>query len=131
MEPNSLVNDEIEAGADLVALFDKSMSVTVAFWAKLADASQWYLYIASDRIDAVGLDEGYREVHRLTQENPGLDLFRVKLIPPDHPLALAALEACRRFPGGRRPVRFQEKVVDALFVEEAYVYPVSLLAPSA
>src|SRR4051794_30218911 len=101
MDQNSLVIEEIDTGAEFVSLFDKKVPVKAAFWGKPAEAGQWYLYIASDQIDDRGVDQAYREVQRLAKEHPSpyLDPFQVKLIPASDPLAQAALEIHRRYPG--------------------------------
>ena len=124
MDPNTLVTEETDAGAELVNQFDKSMPVKVSFWLKPADGGQWYLYIASDQITDGNLDQGYREVLRLAKHHPSpyLDPFRVKLIPATDPLAEAALEIHRRFPGVLA-TRLGGRNFGGSSVEGAYIYP--------
>src|SRR2546421_42190 len=118
MDQNSLVIEESDAGAELVNRFNQKMPVKVAFWVKPVESGQWYLYIASEQIDDRSLDQGYREVLRLANQNPSpyLDPFQVKLIPASDPLAQAALEIHRRFPG-RMATRVGSKTFGGVSVD--------------
>src|SRR4051812_10810904 len=130
MDQDALVTEAIDAGAALIAEFDKFMPVEVALWLRPAESSQWYLYIASPQIRDVSLDQGYREVLRLAgrMPDPGLDPFQVKLIPSDAPLARASLEIRRRFPGSR-PTRLGHKYLGGIVAEEVYIYPSTSAVP--
>jgi len=92
MDQKPLVIEEIDAGAELAARFEKFMAVQTAFWLRPWDDSDWTLHIASDEIDEKTYDLGYGEILRLAQEmkDPNLDRFRVRLIPTSSPLAQAA-----------------------------------------
>ena len=70
MDQASLVTEEIDAGAELVRRLDKSLPVQAAFWVKDSEGGPWYLSIASDQVRGGDLDVAYREVLRLTWENP-------------------------------------------------------------
>jgi len=124
MDQDALVTEAIDAGAEFIAEFDKFMPVEVALWLKPDASSQWYLYIASPRIRDVTLDQGYREVLRLAgrMRNSDLDPLQIKLIPSDAPLARAAVEMQRRYPGPR-PTRLGRKYLGGVVAEEAYIYP--------
>jgi len=129
MDYGPLVSEEIDAGAELIRRFDKYMPVQAAFWLKAADENFWYLYIASDRIDDTNFDLGYGEVLRIAGEmkTPYLDPFRVKLIPADNPLARAATDLHKRFPGNT-PIRFREQTFGGMPATEVYVYPAKVEA---
>ena len=132
MDQEPLVVEETDAGAELVRRLDKSVPVKVAFWVKLSEEGQWYLYIASEQINELKLDDAYGEVLRLADEmaSPYLDAFRVKLIPSSDPLAEAAMDVHRRYPG-RMATRFGGKDFGGLGVDGVYIYPESVasLAP--
>ena len=68
--------------------------------------------------------DSYGEVLRLAQEmkNPNLNPFRVKLIPGNDRLALAAEDINKRYPG-RMGKRSQDKQFGGETVDGAYVYP--------
>ena len=72
-----------------------------AFWIRPVDDGHWTLCIVSKEIDEKTYDLGYGEVLRLVQEmkTPYIDPFQVRLLRGDDPLALAALEIHRRYPG--------------------------------
>ncbi|MBL8800174.1 MAG: hypothetical protein JNM56_40200 [Planctomycetia bacterium] len=129
MDQGPLVMEEIDAGAELVRAFDKYAPVEVAFWLKASDEEQRYLYIASDQIKDTNLGAAYGEVLRLAQRlsSPYLDPFRVKLISAANPLAQAATEIHRRFPG-RLATRFGGRLWGRVSVDDVYIYPSPLPA---
>jgi hypothetical protein len=133
MDQGPLVSEEIDAGAELVRRLDKSVPVKAAFWVKDSDEGPWYLYVASDRIDEKNLDRAYGEVLRLAWEMacPYLDPFQVKLISSSDPLAQAALEMYRRYPG-RMATRFGGTNFGGRGVDGVYLYPAPITssAPS-
>lgn len=131
MGQGSMVSEETDAGAELVRRLDKSTPVKAAFWVKDSEDAYWYLYIASDQIDDKNIDVAYGEVLRLAGQmaNPYLDPFQVKLIPASDPLAQAALNIHRRYPGNTA-TRFGGKNFGGLGVEGVYIYPASVTAPT-
>jgi hypothetical protein len=132
MDQESLVIEEVDAGAEFVSQLEKRLPVKAAFWLKPADGGDWYLYIASDQVAPGNLDPGYREVLRVAQEHPSpyLNPFRVKVIPANHPLSQAASEIHRRFPG-RVATRLGNRIFGGIAVEQAYIYPAQIPAPTA
>ena len=118
-----MVIEETDAGAELVREFDKYQPVKAAFWVKASDEEQRYLYIASESIDDTNFDMAYREVLRLTGEldSPYLDPFRVKVIGATDPLARAAVEIHRRFPGST-PIRFGGRSFGGISIDDVYIY---------
>jgi hypothetical protein len=132
MDQELLVIEETDAGAELVRKLDKQVPVNVAFWVKVSDEGQWYLYIASDQINDQNLDAAYSEVLRLADQmaSPYFDPFRVKLIPTSDQLAQAALDVHRRYPGPMA-TRFGGMEFGGLGVDGVYIYPNSIttLAP--
>lgn len=129
MDQGPLVIDEIEAGAELAREFGNYEPLKVAFWLKESDDEHRYLYLASERIDANNIDVAYGEVLRLTSKmhSPYLNPFRVKLINAEDPLAKAAVEINRRYPG-RMATRFGGKTFGGISVDDVYVYPSPLPA---
>jgi len=124
-----LVNEQIDAGADLVERFDKFLPVKVAFWVKPADEESWSLYIAADRVKQEGVAAGNREIVRICQDinSPYLDMFQVKLISTDHPLARAVLDVHRRYPG-KLPIRYGGRMLGGISIDGAYLYPAPVVA---
>ena len=129
MDQDSLVIEETDAGAELVRRFHSYMPVEAAFWIRSVDDGHWTLYVVSKEIDEKTYDLGYGEVLRLVQEmkTPYIDPFQVRLLRGDDPLALAALEIHRRYPGNMA-TRLGGREFGAIAVEGAYIYPASLVA---
>jgi hypothetical protein len=124
MDQNPLVIEQIDAGARFLAEFEKKIPVAAAFWLRTNDEEWWYLYVASEEFDDKRLDVGYGEVVRLAAESPdpNFDPFRVKLIGATDPLATAARDVLRRFPG-RIPTRIHRSNFGGVGVEDVYIYP--------
>ncbi|WP_165066602.1 hypothetical protein [Paludisphaera rhizosphaerae] len=124
MDSTTLVSDELEAGADLVHRFNQDFEVDVAFWLKESDEDPWYLYIASDAITDDNRRDGYRSVMRATSEAPSvyLDPFQVKVVSAHTPLAEAAAEINRKYPG-RIATRVGPAPFGGQYIKAAYIYP--------
>jgi len=132
MDQGPLVKEQIDAGARFLAEFQKYVPVQAAFWLKESDEGIWSLYVASDQITDDNFDLGYGEVVRITAalKDPWFDPFQVKLIGTDDPLAEAARDLLRRFPG-RVPHRFPGQTFGGVAVDEVYLYPSPLPVPTA
>lgn len=125
MDQGPLVSEQIDAGARLISEFRKYKPVVAAFWLKASEDGQWFLYLASDKINDTNFDVAYGEVLRLTamSQDPWLDPFQVKVVGADDPVARAILELQRKYPG-KNPTRYHGRPFGGLSVEEAYVYPI-------
>jgi hypothetical protein len=132
MDQGPLVIDQIDAGARFLGEFQKYTPVRVAFWLKESDEGEWSLYVASDQITDDNFDVAYGEVLRIAGElhDPFFDPFQVKLIGAGDPLAKAALDIHRRYPG-RVATRFHGQVFGGLPAEEVYIYPSPIPVPAA
>ena len=146
MDQDTLVTEDLDAGAELVRRIAEDLPVKVAFWLKASDEEQHYLYLASDQMDGTNLREAYRTVLRVTAQirkfstkprsksssfgersrhesrTRTLDPFRVKVIGGDHPLARAAIEIQARSPS-RTGSRFQGALFGGIVVDDVYIYP--------
>jgi hypothetical protein len=131
MGPGPLVNEQVSAGATFLGEFQKYAPVQAAFWLKESDEAHWDLYVASDQISDENFDLAYGEVGRIAVQlhDPGLDVFQVKVIGADHPLAAAALDALRRF-RSKAPVRLCDTTFGGVSADEVYVYPSPVPAPA-
>jgi hypothetical protein len=130
MDTNPLVIEEIEVGAELMQRFQAYMPVEVAFWLNPADEGRRAFYLVSQKIDVAAFDRGFAEILRLVREmqTPYIDPFQVRLIGSDDPLARAAIEANRKYPGPR-PTRIRGKEFGGVPVEEVYIYPAKASTP--
>lgn len=126
----TFAGESLDAGAELLAQFDKTFPVEAAFWIKFEDEWRWYLYIASDRIDHDNIGDGYEEVVRIANMSPTpfLDPFQVKLIPTDDPLAQEAINFHKRYPG-RPATRLGSGTFGGREIEGVYIYPSPIAAP--
>jgi hypothetical protein len=131
MAEGSLVSEQITSGARFLAEFQKCRRVQSACWLKDGDEGVWYLYVASDQITDDNLRQVYREVGQVadTLRDPEFDVFRVKVIGADDPVAQGVLDLRRHYPGRTRfhPDGTRFGVVS---VEELYVYPSPVPAPA-
>lgn len=130
MDQDALVSEPIDAAAKFLKEFQKYLPVESAFWLRGEDDGVWSLYVVSDRITDDNFDLAYGEVLRIAGKlhDPWFDPFQVKLIGQDDPLAVAAREVQRRYPG-RTPTWYQGKTFGGMSVDGVFVYP--LLAPTS
>jgi hypothetical protein len=107
-----VVTEEIKAGVDLDAGFDRFMPVSAAFWLEPTDPDRRRLYIASAQ-----LDEAHKEMN-----DPHLLHLHVSLIRADNPLARSAEEVRRTYPAPR-PIRLRNTSFGDLWAAEVYISP--------
>ena len=129
MDSKALVNEQIDAAGELVEQFEKFMPVKAAFWLKPAESDSWLLYIAGERVAQEGVAPGNREIVRICQQinSPDLDVFQIRLIPAEDPLAQSVLLVHQRYPG-RLPMRYGGTTLGGTSIEGAYLYPVPAAA---
>ncbi len=124
MDHESLLTEQIDAGARFVREFDKYAPVRVAFWLKERDRRFRHLYVVSDEISDDNFDQAYWEVGRIRRQiqDPYLGWGRVMVLGVDDPLAKAALEK-RCYYRGYVPIRLSETHFGRVGAEEVYIYP--------
>jgi hypothetical protein len=85
---------------------------------------------ANPKIDVASYGLVFAEILRLVQEmqTPYIHPFQVRLVGSDDPLAKAAIEANRKYPG-RVPTQIRGKDFGGVPVEDVYIYPKKSLAP--
>ena len=115
----------------LVEQFDKYMPVKAAFWLKPEEAGSWLLYIAGQRVRSEGIAPGNGEIVRICLQinSPYFDMFQVRLIPSEHPLAQDVMQIYERYPG-QLPIRYGAKMLGGTSIEGAYLYPAPLATVS-
>ena len=128
MAKAALVEMQIKEGPTLLErLHHEGIAVTAAGWVKESESGDWYLYLATP---LVGEDGGTRSaygrvnavIRKMEDEGFRMDPFDKKVIGPNDPIArdMAAHRQAR--PGGP-PTLFRGSRLGALYVEEAYIYP--------
>jgi hypothetical protein len=131
MDQVPLVTEQIDAGARFLGEFQKFVPIQSAFWLKNSEEGAWWLYVASDQITDDNFDVAYGEVVRIAGaiQDPNFDLFQVKLIGADDPLAKAVADIRRRYPG-RAPIRLHGKTLGGITADEVYIYPAPIPVPT-
>src|SRR4051794_36641962 len=120
MDQGPLVNRQIQAGQWFVGEFNKYKPVKAAFWLVPEGEQDWFLYVASDRIDDSNFDLAYGEVVRITSaaRNPWLNPFRVKVVGADDPVAAALAKFAGQYPG-QSPIVIHGATLDGVWVDTA------------
>ncbi len=121
MDNETLVNDQTDAGSELLArLKSAGIAVTVAFWAYATQNQRWYFYIASPVVDDEGLAMAYRKVNielgRL--RTPWLQRNELRLISNTDPIAQEALE----YADDQFATTYGGRKLGNLIVDGAYIY---------
>jgi len=130
MDQGPLVTEQIEAGARFLAEFQKQYPLRTAFWLKDDEDGAWTLYVVSRQITDENHAAAYSEVGRVAVKlrDPWFDMFQVKLLEEDDPLAKAAIELEQRYPGRNRFFNQTFPWVSAL---EVYFYPSPIPVPAS
>ena len=129
MDQRVLVSDEINAGTDLIQNVNKTLPIQAAFWLYETYEGQWFLYLASDQVTDANIRESYGHVLRADQESPNLflDVFHVKLIPLESPMAQEALATYERYPS-TTVTRINRYSFGGLPIAGGYLYPPAIIA---
>ena len=124
MDQGTLVNPQIKAGEWLIGELAKHYPVKVAYWLKSEEDGDWYLYVASDKINDTNFDIAYGEVSRITSmsRNPWLNPFRVKVVGIDDSVARAIAEFAKNYPG-ETPMLINGGILGDVWIDGAIVYP--------
>jgi hypothetical protein len=122
-----LVENQIRDGERLLErLAQSGVPIAAGGWLKTSDdEGQWYLYIASAIVDAEGPRQTYRRILGVLREMPApfwVELFDVKAIGADDPLAKAIRSVQQRYPS-KKPLHCPGDRLEGVSVEEAYIYP--------
>lgn len=124
MAETILVNDDIEAGSELVRLLDETgFPITAAAWLYFPDVEEWRLVIRTPRA-AEDLQRAYLDVARAMDAKGNLrsrlNLARIKLVPPTDRM-LEALGSVVRA-SGLNSIRFSRNVVKGIYIDDALIY---------
>jgi hypothetical protein len=124
MDQSTLVNPQIEAGKWMIDEFAKHYPVKAAYWLRSDEDGDWYLYLASDKINDANFDIAYGEVLRITSmsRNSWLNPFRVKVVGMDDSVARAIAAFTKNYPG-TTPMLISGGTVGNVWMDGAIVYP--------
>ena len=127
MDQNSLVTEHIHEGQNLVdQCIAEGVDVTAAFWIKLSEDGQWYLYIATRVVEDKGLAAAFKAVYGALQRmstSIGLDsLEDLKVIGATNPITANVLDIQTRY-GAPLATRYRGNQLGKISIQEAYLYP--------
>lgn len=131
MAQGPLVNEQIEAGQSFLQEYARHVPVASGCWLKESDSGRVRLYVATDHVSAGNLRDAYGDVLRIARSlrNPNLDPFEIELISTDSPICQGAREIYK-YASPNIPAHFTVRYFGGMNVDEGYVYPPSVLAPS-
>ena len=129
MDQGPLVREKIDAGAKFLKRFQKFASIQAAFWLKPAEDGRWNLYLWSEQFTFENYDQPYLDVWRAakTLHDPNFDQFEVTILRGQNPLAQAAVDIYKRFPG-KIAAHFNSRSFGGISVDGVYVYPLPAAA---
>ncbi|MGO9274654.1 MAG: hypothetical protein ACLQOO_31230 [Terriglobia bacterium] len=104
---------------------NESFPALGALWVLDPEAGEWRLVIASQRVDAVGTRDAYRELTEITRNIPGnlRQLFKIELISPRNPMYQALRSVFTRT-ASVEGARLGGTVVGGTFIDDSYLYEV-------
>ena len=124
MDQDSLVKDQIGAGSQLIAKFNKYAKLQAAFWLKESDTGNWFLYLVSDQINDSNFNLAYGEVNRILRAEAErcLDPMEIKVAGVEDSVAKAVLAIQQEVPI-TSVTRLRNRRLGDLTVDEVYLYP--------
>jgi hypothetical protein len=136
MDQMSLVIPSIDAAERFLRhLQANGYPVTAAGWIKEYDTKDWYLFIASPKVEELGIRDAYYPLNTFFLQlppTPWLELFRYTLIGATNPVAKdMAAYVSKASANGMSPIRFHGYRLGDLSVEGAYLFPLPVPAASS
>ena len=125
----SLTNEMIEAGADLVRRLDASpIEIHACLWHFLPEPNVWRLLIASPEVAEYGPRKVYRKIQdvlsEIPEEEPSIGLTDISAVAHDNSL-VSLLSKAVRTNNGVSGIRFSRNVIDGQYIEDAYIYRIT------
>jgi hypothetical protein len=132
MDPQPLVNEQIDAGWEFAMDFSEFVPVDAVFWINPIDSEFWHLYIASSEIEDTNKRAAYAEVLRRAAANPSqwMDVLKVKLLNSADPLAAKVIEIRDRYPLNTG-TWYNATSIAGVEIDRAYIYPAMATTGSA
>jgi hypothetical protein len=124
MDQGSLVEMQINDGLRIIQKLQESgFDVRAAWWMRTSEEGQWFLYIASKRVEEDGIAAAYRKAYALMRNLGPLwvDRFEVKLIGPENPIANDVIGILSRF-RDRVNTRYGGDRLGNVSIDGAYLY---------
>ena len=124
MDQAALVTNQIDDVTRVVAQLERdNIDVKVAFWLYTSETDQWFLYIATDLVNQIGITDAYKTVLRSMRQLPDLrfDRFQLKLVPPGDATAKAILDF-RSMIHVALPTEIRSSNLGGVYIEHAILY---------
>lgn len=129
-----LTQSMIRAGAALTRKLDElRWPVVASLWLYLPESNQWRLILASPRVKSEGPRKSYERIQTaitsVSSLKGRLALTDIGVVEPEDSLIALLRVAIGTGPtvGG---IRFTRNVINGHFIEDAYIYRVSDIAPA-
>ena len=112
---------------DVPRLIDRikedNIEVKAVYWLYTSESDLWYLHIATELVDQIGITEAYKKVLVAMKQLPSLRIerFRLKLVSPADKVA-SAIEGFLRMRNGPSPTEIRSSTLDGIHIEHAFVY---------
>ena len=128
-----LTKEMIEAGAELTGLLDQApLVVSASLWLYIPESNIWRLIIASPEVRTYGPKKVYQKIQPVLSqilEKPGIGLKDISVVEDNKPL-IALLRMAIRTGDGISGIRFSKNTINGQFIEDAYIYRMTLNEPS-
>ncbi|MCI0447904.1 hypothetical protein L0152_32395 [bacterium] len=121
----SLSEEMIEAGAQLITALDEYMKVTGALWLYLPELNTWRLLIISPDVRIRGPRYAYEKIQKVISHLPPnskiVSLSNIQVVDSNEPFVVILKTAIRTTDGISR-IRFAKNVVNGVLVHDALIY---------
>ncbi len=128
-----LTDRMIQAGAELTKKLDeRRWPVHASLWQFISEGNQWKLLLASPRVNLDGPKKSYETVQSTLAETSAAEgiimLSDIAVTEPENPL-LGLLRVAITTGPTVSGIRFTGNVINGHFIEDAYIYRISDVAP--
>ena len=127
MDKPTLVEDDLDAGRELLGVLDKArLKVKAAFWLYLPEPDEWRLFLALPVVARKGPKEAYEKIQTYLEQlqTRELSVKNVSLVAPNDNLVRLLGSAMKTGPG-TFGIRFTGNVINNVLIEDAYIYRVA------
>ena len=122
----SLTNEMIEAGAELISRLDAAgFELNAGLWLYMEEPNSWRLILASPVVTRDGPNKAYKKIQSVLSKNSEdrnvIALANISAVEPDKPI-IALLRKAVKIGNGISGVRFSRNAVNGQNIEDSYIY---------
>ena len=124
MVTETLVTPLIDSGSEIIDQCRKdNFSIELAFWLKVVDDENWYLYLVTNTMAQDGPRKTYNKLYASWNklENPFVSYSDIKLIDTTDSLAKSVKELAEQY-GRQLNTWFGKKLLGSLEAEKMFIY---------